>query len=76
MIMQRGPSLALMQQSTLYQLLAEKLGDDPVADIGKRRQRGESWRTIDRAYLVEYGVSVTDATLRAWYKAATDAQPA
>lgn len=65
----------MAEQSILYQLLEAKLGEDPVANIGKRRQRGETWRTIERAYLDDYGVSVTDMTLRTWYKNAT-AQPA
>lgn len=55
----------------LYQLLAAKLGEDPVADMGRRRQAGASWRTIELVYLSEFDFSVTQATLRAWYAAAT-----
>lgn len=57
----------MAEQSTLYQLLREKLGEDPVADMSKRRQRGDSWRAIERTYLLEHDISVTDVTLRFWY---------
>lgn len=66
----------MAEQSTLYQLLREKLGEDPIADIGKRRQRGETWRKIELAYLLDYQVSITSATLRAWYSAAAAEPPA
>lgn len=61
-------------RSPLYQLLAEKLGRDPVEDIRKRRAAGESWRKITHAYLLEQGVSVTDVTLRSWVAQAEQAE--
>ena len=57
--------------STLYKLLAAKLGSDPVSDMIKRRDRGESWRSISLEYLTKYDVSVTEVTLRSWYATGT-----
>jgi hypothetical protein len=63
-----------MKKTALYELLAARLGTDPVADMGRRREQGASWRAISIAYLQEHDVSVTDLTLRNWYSQAT--QPA
>lgn len=61
-------------RSPLYELLAERLDKDPVADIRERRGRGETWRSIMITYQVDHAVSVTDMTLRTWV-AAEDAGP-
>lgn len=55
-------------RSALYRLLAEKIGKDPVEDMAERRNAGESWRTIEQAYLLTHGVSVTTVTLRTWWE--------
>lgn len=61
----------MKNETPLYQLLAAKLGRDPVQDMRERRENGESWRSIMIAYL-NVGVSVTDVTLRSWYAQAQD----
>jgi hypothetical protein len=61
-------------RSALYELLAARLGKDPVDDIRSRREAGQSWRSITNDYLLEHRVSVTDVTLRSWV--ATAAEPA
>ena len=67
----RSPSVAGMNNSPLYKLLATKLGSDPVSDMIKRRDRGESWRSISLEYLTKHDISVTEVTLRSWYAAGT-----
>lgn len=57
----------MTSRTVLYALLHEKLQRDPLEDMRERRERGESWRAISIAYLVEQGVSVTDVTLRSWW---------
>lgn len=63
-------------RSPLYQLLAARLGKDPVEDIRSRREAGQSWRTITILYLTDYQVSVTDVTLRNWVAQAEQEQEA
>jgi len=59
-----------MTKTPLYLLLETKLGRDPALDMRERRERGETWRSISHAYL-QFGIDVTEVTLRAWLKDAT-----
>lgn len=60
----------MANKTPLYQLLAAKLDEDPVENIKRRREAGETWRSIERSFYFDHQVDVTDVTLRAWLREA------
>jgi hypothetical protein len=61
------PTEGTTNKSPTYLLVQEKVGKDPIDWMREKRDASTSWRAISYGLLSEYGVNVTDVTLRKWW---------